>query len=195
MADAGQVFVKSAGKISRQTGSDITTSAGVSGGSIFLQARDLLYLSSSRLVAEAGTVPGRAGAAGTGGNIQIDPEFVILDHSTISANAAVGRGGNVLLQAANFLSSATPITAPGSAAGTVEIAAPELDLSAALAALAASFVDTSLRLQERCVMRLGVEASSFLAIGRGGVEAAPEDVPTRMVARVRRPGTGEVRAR
>ncbi len=191
-AAAGTVAVESGGKITLEGGSDITASAGGSGGNVFLQARDLLYLSDSRIVAEAGSVRSASGATGSGGNIFIDPEFVILDHSTISANAAAGRGGNILLQAENFLPNSTPITATGDTAGTVEIAAPELDLNAALAALAASFVDASLRLQERCVMRLGVEASSFLAVGRGGVEVSPEDVPVKTVARVRRPAMGRV---
>ncbi len=116
-ANAGSVTVSTHGGIELHDGSTISASAGRSGGDIFISARDLFFLDHSSVVATAGTsflTGARGGAAGAGGNISIDPTFIILDHGTISANAALGAGGNILLQAQNFLASESPITATGS---------------------------------------------------------------------------------
>ncbi len=171
---AGSIDIAARERIELHGGSSITASAASDGGSIFLSARDLFYLDHSAVVATAGSVLSLAGA-GSGGNITVDPTFVILDHGLISANAAIGRGGNILLIADNFFSNTSRLTATGTTAGTVEIASPELDISAALTTLTTGLVDASNRLQERCVMRLGIDASSLLVIGRGGVSLMPDD--------------------
>ncbi len=195
-SDAGILAVDTSTSIELTSGSSITASAGRNGGNISLQARDLFYLRDSSVTATAGTARSAgATAGGAGGNIFIDPVYLILDHGTISANAALGAGGNILLRTQNFLRSESAITATGTTAGTVQITAPPLDLANALATLAAQFVDASTRLQERCALRLGTDASSFLVLGRGSTEALPEEVPLEIVARIRRPGTDKVRAR
>ncbi len=170
----GSIDISARERIELHGGSSITASAAADGGSIFIAARDLFYLDHSFLSATAGSVL-NVGATGTGGNITVDPTFIILDHANISANAAIGQGGNILLVADNFLSSNSALTATGSTAGTVEIAAPELDLSSGLVTLSASLVDASTRLQDRCTMRLGMATSSLLMIGRGGVSLTAED--------------------
>ena len=45
----------------------------------------------------------RRGPQTTGGNITIDPEFVILQNSQIVANAFAGQGGNIQITAEAFL--------------------------------------------------------------------------------------------
>jgi len=178
LADAGTIDVASDSRIDLREGSSVTASAGRNGGSIRLAAPDFIYLRDSSLTATAGTAT-VAGSAqtegGAGGNISIDPKFIVLDHSLISANAAIGRGGNILLRADNFLFSESAITATGSTAGTVEIVAPELDLSAALVILPGALVDASTQLRELCAARLGLDFSSFLVIGRGGVSLSPDE--------------------
>ena len=108
-----------------------------------------------------------------------------------------GPGDFVIVSRSVIQSADSRITASSEAGiqGTLAIDAPLFDLSSSLAELQGALVDTSIRLQERCIMRLGVEASSFLAIGRGSVELSPEEIPTQIVARVRRPGVGKVRER
>ena len=175
-ADAGNIIIDSSTGIELSGGSSITASAGSNGGSIQIVAKDFLRLTDSSITATAGSVQLAAAAGGgAGGNIFVDPTFIILDHSLISANAAIGQGGNILLVAQNFLPSETPITATGTTAGTVQITAPPLDLANALAALQATFVDVSSRLQERCAIRLGQDFSSFLVLGRGGMEEIPDE--------------------
>jgi hypothetical protein len=169
-ADAGSITLTGS-RIELRGGSSITASAGRNGGSIRVSAPDFIYVRDSSLTATAGTamIEGSAQTeGGAGGNIFIDPEFLILDHSLLSANAAIGRGGNIFLRADNFLSSETPITATGGTSGTVEIAAPELDLAASLVILPGALVDASTQLRELCAARLGLDFSSFLVIGRGG---------------------------
>ena len=103
-----------------------------------------------------------------------NPIYLVLDHTLISANAALGRGGNILLRADNFFSNASLLTATGSTAGTVIVAAPELDLAAGLVTLSQGFIDASTRLREQCSARLGLDFSSLLLLGRGGVSPTPE---------------------
>ncbi len=174
-SDAGSVSILDAQSITLEGGSRITASAGGNGGNISLVSRDLLYLSQSRLEAEAGAALTASGTSGIGGNIFIDPTYVILDRSQISANAAAGRGGNIEIVTDFFLPSETAITATGAQAGTVTIAAPELDLTAGLADLSGALFDASTQLRELCARRLGLDFSSFLVIGRGGLSLAPDD--------------------
>lgn len=174
-------------------------------GSVTLRTPGTLSLRRSQVLAAAGI---------NGGNISIAADELILDGSQISANAVAGNGGQITLAidadgvlggpgdfvivSRNVIQSAdSRITASSEAGiqGTLAIDAPLFDLSSSLAELQGALVDTSIRLQERCIMRLGVEASSFLAIGRGGVEAKPEEVPLEIANRIRRAGAGKVRPR
>ncbi len=173
-ATGGSIDVTASERIELHDGSTIIASAASDGGNIFLSARDLFFLDHSAVFATAGTAL-TVGSAGSGGNITVDPTFIILDHALISANAALGRGGNILLVADNFFSSSSPLTATGSTAGTVQIAAPDVDLSAGIVTLPTGFLDTTVRLQERCTMRLGLDFNSLLVIGRGGFSLTPED--------------------
>jgi filamentous hemagglutinin family protein len=167
----GNVLVSSDSRIDLSGGSSITASAAGNGGNIFIAARERVFIDHSSVIATAGT----ARQAGAGGNITIDPIFIILDHATISANAALGRGGNIRLQADYFFSSESVITATGSTAGTVEIVSPSLDLANGLIGLPSSVLDVSAQLREQCARRLGQDFSSFLILGRDGVEPSPED--------------------
>jgi hypothetical protein len=182
-ADAGSITLAGS-SVELHGGSRVIASAGANGGSITIGARDFFHLDHSTLAATAGSTLAATGAGGAGGNITVDPTFIILDHATISANAALGRGGNILLRADNFLSSESLLTASGNTAGTVEIAAPELDLAAGLVILPDALVDASTQLRELCAARLGLDFSSFLVIGRGGVSFSPDEaLPSATLSR------------
>jgi large exoprotein involved in heme utilization and adhesion len=60
-----------------------------------------LLLTDSAISAEAGGVT----ATDAGGNITIDPEYVILNASDIVARANAGNGGNITIQAGFFIAS------------------------------------------------------------------------------------------
>jgi hypothetical protein len=64
------------------------------------------------------------------------------------------------------------------ASGGITNATPELDLGAQLITLLASLLSAENQLQERCTALLRGDFSSFISIGRGGTEPAPEELQT-----------------
>jgi len=179
-ASAGDITIDVQQIATLEDQGSISSSAGVSGGNITIQAGELLYLLDSSITATAGTDrsahgSGSAPNAGNGGNITIDPEFIVLDDSLISANAAIGQGGNIFLDSTYYLNSGSTITATGATSGTVTIASPELDLSGALVGLPSAPVGSETQLQETCAVAINGDFSSFLAVGQGDVEAAPDE--------------------
>src|SRR3954462_3324596 len=65
------------------------------------------------------------------------------------------------------------ITASGSAAGNIVIAAPNTDISSSLVVLSETFVDASSQLRVACAAHGGRPTSSFAAGGRGGLPPDP----------------------
>ena len=163
IGDAGSIELFSGGLIKLSSGSSITGSAGGSGGNILISTPDLLYLLDSQISAVAG---------GGGGNFEIDSQFIVLNNSLINTNAPSGQGGNQNLNSDFFFNSGSLITATG----TVNITAPALDLGAALITLPTSLLSAESQLQERCTALLRGDFSSFISIGRGGTEPAPEEL-------------------
>ena len=119
-----------------------------------------------------------AAVEGNGGNVTIDPQFVILDHSQILASAIVGNGGNIDITTKFLLSSASVIDASSQFGlqGSVEVTAPDVDLSGSLLPLSGSLVDAASQLQERCAVRLPDDASSFVVVGSGGTPVEPDNL-------------------
>src|SRR5207248_11186405 len=95
LSGAGDIDLFSGGVIKLSSASSVTASAGTDGGNIHLKAPELVYLKNSSITAEAGPKQNGSEFGGTGGNITIDPRFIILKDSTISANASAGQGGNI----------------------------------------------------------------------------------------------------
>ena len=139
------------------------------GGDISIDAADLVYLRDSAITTSV------AGGLGNGGNITIDPQFVVLDHSQIIANAFGGNGGNIRIVADNFLSQESLVQASSQlgVSGNVAIESPRIDLSGALRALSTDYLDTSRLIRGSCASRAQQAASTFIAGGRGGLAAAP----------------------
>jgi large exoprotein involved in heme utilization and adhesion len=175
LGDAGSVDITSGGEIKLKDQSGITVSAGHNGGDINITTPDLVYLLKSSITATAGA----NGLNGAGGNITIDSQFIVMQNSFISANAAIGQGGNINLISDFFFNSDllnNNITATGTTNGTVNITAPALDLGAQLITLPSSLLSAANQLQERCTALLEGDFSSFISIGRGGTEPAPEEL-------------------
>jgi large exoprotein involved in heme utilization and adhesion len=168
--NAGDIKLTSGGEIKLKDQSRITASAGVNGGNITITAPEqLVYLVNSSITATAGST----GSSGTGGNITIDqPQFIVASNSLISANATVGTAGNVYLNSDFLFSSNSTIFATG----TINITAPTLDLGAQLITLPNSLLSAANQLQERCTTLLQGDFSSFISIGRGGTEPAPDEL-------------------
>jgi large exoprotein involved in heme utilization and adhesion len=117
----------------------------------------------SSIVATAGNGPG--------GNITIDPEFAIIYDSLISANDASGGEGNIHLNATYLFESGSQIFATG----VVESPIPSADLTGALVLLNGAPVDAETRLEDTCAVEVQGDFSSFLELGQGDIEAAPNE--------------------
>ena len=152
--------------------SAITTSAAFAdGGNIVLQVGTLIHLVDSQVVAEVGS------GQGSGGNITtIDPQFLILDRSRISANAFGGPGGNVRITAGTFLRSPDSTVTASSALGqpgTVDVSSQITDLKSQVARLPEGVLQAAALLRESCAARFYAGAPSSLEVT--GREVVPRE--------------------
>jgi filamentous hemagglutinin family protein len=167
LSNAGTITINASTEVSLTNSGTITTQAGLNGGNITLNVEGLVYLLDSKII---------AAAENNGGNIFINSQFAVLDDSVISANAALGQGGNITIITSNFLNNNSAITATGTTDGTIDISAPDLDLSGSLIALPATLVNEEKRLREKCARAVNHEFSTLIVVGRGGTESAPEEL-------------------
>jgi len=173
--DAGSITV-SAVRLRMSNGAEISTEAvgersAASGGNITLHVRDFLYLVSSEITT---SVKGRTG---DGGNIRIDPQLVILNHSSIKAEAIEGHGGNITITAGEFIRSSDSIVSATSQlgiSGTIEINGTRVDVNGALVVLSSELRGRTEVLREACAARADQPISSLVEAGRGGLPQDPE---------------------
>ena len=156
--------------------SSITTEAKqADGGNIHVHAGYMVELIDSKITASVG-----GGPETVGGNITIDPQYVILNDSQIIANAYEGKGGNIRIIADVFLASPDSIVDASSALGidgTVDIRAPITNISGTLAPMQGNFLSTEALLRDRCIARIrGERISSFVVSGRDGLPIRPGSV-------------------
>jgi large exoprotein involved in heme utilization and adhesion len=168
--EAGHVIIFARDRIELRNASIATDAENADGGSIDLQTRNLVDLFDSHITADVD--------GGTGGNISIDPTFVVLDHSSIEANASAGPGGKIRILAGYLFREDSIISASGgdpSLSGTVTINAAQTNVVGAMTALPASFVDPSQFLRERCAARQATPAAgSFVVLSGEGAPPSPE---------------------
>jgi len=171
--NAGDISITAANSL-RMNDSFITTEASENsdGGNISITAPYMLYLSDSRITSSVG-----GDKETTGGNITIDPQFVILNNSQIIANAYEGTGGNITIIADTFLTDPLSVVSASSAlgvSGTVDIRAPISNISGLLSPLSSDTVSASTLLRERCIARIRAgKYSSFVVGGRDGLPVEP----------------------
>lgn len=173
--DAGNVSITATESFTISGNSTVTTSAGQNGGDITLIVGKLLYLLDSDIQGYAG-IGFRAGSGvGThGGNILIDPDFVVLKDGLISANdlAPGGKDGNIE-NLSTFLFVSESLL---HATGIIQSPAPDLDLGDKLVGLTNELVHAENRLRESCAASINHEFSSFIVVGRNGTETAPDEL-------------------
>ena len=141
------------------------------GGNITLNAVTLLDLLNSSITTSVGS------GAGAGGNITIDPRFVIVQNSQIIANAFGGPGGNINITAGLFLIDASSVISASSALGidgVVNIESPVSDVTSGVTELPAEVLDASSLVQAPCAARAMGGASSLTSAGRSGLPAGPD---------------------
>jgi hypothetical protein len=171
--NAGSVTV-SAFRLRLGNGAAISTEAETStasGGNITLSVGDLLYLKNSQITTSV------KGETGNGGNITIDPEAVILDHSSIIAQAVEGHGGDITISAGVFIKSPDSIVSATSQlgiSGTIDIIGPRVDFNGLLVVLPGDLRTAAAVLRNSCATQGDRPQSSLVEAGRGGQPQDPE---------------------
>jgi len=167
---AGDVQIELGDSLTLRGGSIMTQATASDGGNITITAPRLIHLVGSRI-----TTSVESGVGG-GGNIFIDPQFMVLQNSQIVANAFGGPGGNINIIAGQLISDPATVISASSALGidgTVNIEAPDSDVSSDLAVLPDSFLDAASLMQAGCgAARAGL--SSLVEVGRGGLPSDPD---------------------
>ncbi|MFC5357743.1 filamentous hemagglutinin N-terminal domain-containing protein [Azospirillum himalayense] len=190
--DGGSVTIRAGDLLLRRDGTVSAESEGTgTGGSVVITATDELALDGAAIRTQTTTANGGditiqvgrlldlhesaittsvAGGTGSGGNIVIDPPFVVLDDSRIQANAQKGNGGNITIRADQLLSSPATVIEASSAesvSGTISTPAPDNTIASSLVKLPESFLGSRDLLRDTCAGR-GGRASSSLIVGNGG---------------------------
>ena len=172
--NAGSIELLGADEVRLRGGTIATDAELAHGGGIEIEARRLVHLIDSEITTAVRD-------SGSGGDIRIDPVFVILqDHSVIKADAGevAGNGGHVSITSDNFFpfpGSEVSATSGAGVAGTIEIHSPDVNLAGTLATLPSTFLDAASQMHERCAARKGGErVGSFAVRGAGGIPAEPD---------------------
>jgi filamentous hemagglutinin family protein len=167
--DAGSIEIDG-GEELRIEDSAITAESEISNGAeIRLRARKLLELHRGEVSTSVG--------GGLGGDIDIDPEYVVLNDSRIVAQAGSGSGGNIRIVAGQFVSDASSTVDASSQTGidgSVSIDSPEVDQNSALDVLPSDYADAGTLLRAACAARTGAGAGTFVVRTGARTSAAPD---------------------
>jgi hypothetical protein len=173
--NAGDIGINAGGTLLMKNSSITTEATQADGGNIHIKAGHMVELIDSNITTSVGDGPETVG-----GNITIDPRYVILNDSQIIANAYEGRGGNIRIVADVFLASPESVVDASSALGidgTVDIQAPITSISGAVAPMQGNFLSAAALLRDRCAAKIrGEKYSSFVVSGRDGLPIRPGGV-------------------
>ncbi len=157
--DTGKIIIHADESVKLFGNSYLTTNGTDSGGGkVSVYVNDLLYLHNSDITSSVKQ------GVGNGGDVDISSKFVILNQGNIRANAGDGDGGAVFIRSENFLKSAQSVVEASSARGnqgTVNIDAPDLNLSGSLIFLPGNFFDVSRWASTPCEARSDEPESRF----------------------------------
>ncbi len=158
--NAGDIQLESGDSILMNDSRITTVAEQADGGNIKLTAPELIHLIDSQITSSVG-----GGASTVGGNINLDPEFIILQNSQILANAFEGLGGNITLTGNVILIDSLSRLDASSALGingSVNIQAPIQNLSGTIAPLQHAPVNVANLYSSRCVASKTGKFSSFV---------------------------------
>jgi filamentous hemagglutinin family protein len=197
---AGNVQITAGDQIAMTDGSVSTRAITSDGGNITLNAPRMIQLTDSRV-----TTSVESGVGG-GGNINIDPQALILNNSQILANAFGGPGGNINITADVFLVNSGgmfPTSLNGivdassalSTPGTVNIEATFTNVVGSFFQLPSTPLEATELLRASCAARFsGGKTSSLVLAGRDGLPLQPGGLlpsPLYMASDADAPSTGD----
>jgi large exoprotein involved in heme utilization and adhesion len=174
LGNAGNFLIQSENIFLDQGGISANSLSG-QGGNLNLQTTDSLIL---RNASEINT---RAGvdlnSSSDGGNINIStPVLVLLEGSSINANAFLGMGGNISIVTSGLFTSTNSEISSSSRLGVdgvVEINSPDIDPSSGLVELETEVVDFTSLIAVGCDADRG---NTFVVTGRGGLPDGPNQI-------------------
>ncbi len=171
LGDAGNILIN-AGQNFSSTNSKVTTEAAqASGGNITVAAAGVIQLTNSQINASV-----QGSTTTVGGNITIDPQFVILQNSQILAQATQGQGGNIAITTNALVSDTTSLVDASSqfgVNGTVRVQSPNAPAAGKIVPLSKTPLETIPLLSQPCAAMAVGEFSSFVVAGRSGVPTEP----------------------
>jgi len=130
-------------------------------GKINIQAKNQICLINSQISSSV------LGGLGNGGNIDIDPKLVILNHSQIIANAYQGNGGNINIVADHFVKSSDSIISASSEFGldgSTDIKAVNFDAES-ISSLPVDYLNTDTLEKNNCSKHIKNNKSNFIVNG------------------------------
>lgn len=169
--DAGNIDLAIGDILEMRNAAIQTQALATDGGNISITARERIHLVDSTISTAVGS------GSGNGGNINIDPHFVILNDSRIVANAFGGNGGNIHITASYFYASPASVLDASSALGIdgeVVIDSPIVELGKGISELPKGYLDASTLLRTPCAVRTNLDHSSFLVQPRLALPLGPE---------------------
>lgn len=170
--NAGTITVEVGNRLSCRDSAVTTAAQQADGGNIRITAGHLVHLVDGEISAAVG-----GGPQTVGGNITMGGEYVVLDGSSVIANAYEGRGGNISIEAGTFVADSASVVSASSELGidgTVDIRAPLINISGIVAPLPKTFLSAAELLREPCAARIkGGKVSSFVVTGRDALPTQP----------------------
>jgi large exoprotein involved in heme utilization and adhesion len=172
--NAGNITVRSGSTFVMQNSAMTTEATQASGGQVVITAPEMVQLSYSKMsTSVAGSATDTAG-----GNITIDPQFVVLQNSQILAKAFAGSGGAINIVATSaFIADPTSIVDASSTlgiSGTINIQSPVQNIGGELTALSQEFFSAAALLAQQCAARVADgKFSTFVVAAREGLPVEP----------------------
>ena len=132
-----------------------------------------LFGSGSTIEANVG-----GGAGTSGGNITLSSDWVVIDgDSSVIAQAVGGQGGNIEINTQGLFAYPGAVIDASSEfglSGTVQVNAPDTNLTSALATLSDSYQDEIALARNQCALEGAEERGSFVLGGYAGIPEAPD---------------------
>jgi len=177
--NAGHIFLRINDWLKIQEGAIKTETFSADGGNISITSPGYLYLRDGEITTSV------QAKDGDGGNITLNSEFIVLDNSSIKANAFEGNGGEVKITTTGIYHFSgepleTVITASSKLGidGVITINSPDIDISDDLFVLPKNLFDISGLLNNRCAGFTRDNLSRFVITIRDVLPPGPEDLKT-----------------
>jgi len=172
--NAGNITIQSGSTVVLNNSSITTEAKEASGGQIEINAPEMVQLINSRV----STSVGGLAKVSNGGNITIDPQFVVLQNSQVIAQANAGAGGAIdIIAGSAFIKDPVSIVDASSTkgiSGIVNIQSPLQNIGGELTALSQEFSSAAALLAQQCAARAaGGTFSTFVVAAREGLPVEP----------------------